>query len=395
MPAAVVDKIRQTTLCLKHYGICLIALALIPIVFWDLVFEAVLLCSLFSEWLIPLFGVLFSYLSLLRKSPLIIINPVQVVFFRGTRQFEIIVVIKVALLLVGYLVLAGCSVALFRPPNAVMLGIALFAGMLSSSLVGWSRYNGRCGVAACILQCFAQIVLIVLSPAASIAFSLVVCMVSARFLFAVRWDKYLADQRLVYRTHAALARGDMGEMQSIAQARSVREGYRISMKGVFGNVLLGKSVFIDTLRASRMAWAVVMSVFLTAWVESYFALFATMSDPVFYVLSASALSTLSNEYAQHARVMRTVMDKGFSIPLSHAGIAFFGTIVPAAAFSLLSAISLIASSHSLLGYLLVAVAGSSALFVSSFMGVAAPNKVTASRAVSVALSFCCAALWFI
>lgn len=392
---ALKNKLRQTIQTLKHYWLFGLIVLAIPFLFWDYFAYALLLCATYPLCATAISCGGYIYLCLFRKTPLIVINPAQAILFRGTKQFKMAILIKVVALVLEYLLFAMALVALFRPSEQVLHAASIFFGLISCSMAAWSKYNRQYRAVCYVAFAFLQVLAALIHPTVALTFSLFSLMMWIARFPNMNWGKYCDDLRLIYRAHAALARGDIAEMQVIAQTQAVRDSYRLRYKSVLGNPLIGKSIYIDTLRASRANCLVLLLIYVLSLCVLFFPIDDLLKDILFWLFAGSFLGAVGTEYSEHARAVRSNMKKGFPIPFPLPMVPLCGCVVPCTMYIICS----IPYAFAAPGFPLVCIAASLTSVAVICAGVCLatffPHASKVSKAVITIGSFFASGFWII
>ena len=390
----ITSRTRQLVEVCRHYGVVILAICIMAILSIEALSTGLQIVSRYNYLAQAIIVASFFYLGIFRKYPLIAINPVYIVFLRGSHFIKKLIIAKILLVVIELLIFVLILKLVFSASLSFFVVAAYFSGLIACGIIGWSRYNNQAkkslvflGILLLSLCTFAPLSLLVVSLALSI-----ILLVNFPI---VNWDKYLHDMNMIYKTQSAFARMDFAKMQALAQSCLVERKYFFPYKTIGNNPLLGKSLYIDIFRSSRNSY--ILSI--VCWLLSLILLPGYISFDYFQLVSMllmiSAIAALSNEQAMHARVMQLKISQGFYIPYGKAELSLWNVV---AAFFVLAIMCLtvaMVGNLNLLVSLVALVLLGCILFLNSYCSMKWPKLDALTRIVNLVANASIVVSWWI
>ncbi len=388
------NRVRQLHTLVKHYWIFIVAICVGILFSRDMAFEGLRVLNNFNS--VPQFIILISYfyIVLVRKYPLVIINPAYIIFSRANAAFKKLVMIKIALVTSELLLFVFVLKAIFANQLSWLCVLAYFVGFIVCCLLSWSRYNNQYSSS---IYWIATIFLMACS------FMPVVLLTIATLEIAIllierphaNWNKLLFDLRVIYRAQSAFLRMDFADMQAIAQSYSIKNRYWLPYRAVFGKALLGKSICVDVLRVSKNAYLLILACYAVALILRIDCLAFDHLGIISLLLIVSSVASLSNEQAVHARTMSAKIAQGFYIPYGFARIALWNVLFASFMLTVMNCIAVLVEGIDFLPTLVVTTLCCLVMFLNSFCSLKWPRSELIIRIINILINAILISFWWI
>ena len=388
------NRLRQLHTLAKHYWIFVVAICAGILFSGDMIFEGLKALNSFNNAPQLIISISYFYIALVRKYPLVIINPAYIIFSRANAVFEKLVKIKIILVASGLLLFVFVLKAIFVNQLSWLCVFAYFAGFIACCLLNWSRYNNQYSWP---IYWIATIFLMVCSftPVALLIISILGIAILLIERPYTNWDKLLLDLRVVYRTQSAFLRMDFADMQAIAQSCSIKNRYWLPYRALFGKALLGKSICIDALRVSKNAYLLIIACYAAALVFRMDFLAFDYLGIISFLLIVSSVASLSNEQTVHARTMSAKMAQGFYIPYGFAEIALWNALFASFVLIAMNCIAALVEGINLLPTVIVTALCCLTMFLNSFCSLKWPRSELVIRIINILINAILISFWWI
>lgn len=148
----VINRLRQLKAMLRHYGAILAVSLVALLILGDAFIGQFTLPQAYPrDVLVGAICLLSVYIALIRRYPLLLINPASILFARGTRVTLFVCIFKIAWLVVGYGLLSGFAVVLGQGSLSAWDGLGLVALLCCASVIGWWNYHENISWLLCAL----------------------------------------------------------------------------------------------------------------------------------------------------------------------------------------------------------------------------------------------------
>jgi hypothetical protein len=290
--------------------------------------------SLLSEHLIVIYGVIaffYLYLLVIRKYPLVLINPASILLIRGTSRFKKIAAMKIGLQLFYCVAISIILHIISQSTLGIIPLLNVCLSLVLCSLLSWSRFNNKYSPPVYVLFAVIEISLLFINPIIGITVNILAVGLWIIKKPVILWEKYYEVMSEIYILNAASARSDFAQMQAISSDYSARKTHRISFPPTLLKwPLFAKSLSIDTLRMPYYHWVITIGVYVVAAVIFVLGLFYPLTTFLFVFGVAATYSYMIKIYSFQVRDLINKARKGLFVPCSLGEIAVNNAIVPAA-----------------------------------------------------------------
>ena len=324
------NDIRQNTKLLKNYGFIFLVFLLIILFSEEWLLTGTTIVRANDRYFDYAIGGIMTILFLLKKSPIIKINPASIYYLMNTTFLKWMVRIKQVITIACFLILTAGITLWGKEHFQTIYFLRLSLLMIAWEMLLWRKYQKTTSTTILVGLC----VLINVAFAFSLRY-IELIMTIAIIVFSVikpvviNWELYYKDMKFENKIRSASARKDFAAMAILANENRVRKSYYVKYFNLpYVNPVLMRSFIVDGLRGSLSMW-IIRILALVFSLCSFLMPFSNTLKSCLFIASWSYLVILINKCSIEAMITLNVKrEKGLFLPYTLKKIALCYTMLP-------------------------------------------------------------------